>query len=445
MVAMPRAAHSTQSARPLPMWVGWLVAAVAGVAVALVLVWFSGRPPLEETLAEPSPSPSPSPTFQSPPPSPSPTPEPVIPTVQFTLVAAGDVLTHTPVNASATSGGVIDYSPLMAALDPYVSGADLAWCHLEIPIAPAGQSPSGYPMFAAPAELVGDIAEAGWDGCSQASNHSVDRKFAGVVTTLDWFDAYRLGFAGTARTAEEATRVQLYSVREGSRVIKVGHISFTYGLNGLPMPSEAPWAVNVFNANAADASPIIAAAQEARAQGADIVVASVHCCVEYQTAPTAAQRSIVEQIGASGEVDLYIGHHAHVPQPIELIPGGPSGEGMWAAFGLGNYISNQDTQCCVPHTNSGVLLTATFTVDPEDHVSVGVEWTAITVDRLNRHTMYVLRDVPDGAGRLSAAEVQARLTRVAEAVGPQAPERVTPPPTLADAAYVDPRKPWSPS
>ena len=444
MVRMPHAAHAARASAHLPRWVGWLVAAIAGAGVALALAWAFAAPGDSTTIAEPSASVTPSPSPPALSPTPSPTPEPTIPTVEFTLVAAGDVLTHVPVNQSATSGGALDYSPLMAGIDPYVAGADLAICHLEVPIAPAGQSPSGYPMFAAPAELVRDIAEAGWDGCSQASNHSVDRKFAGVVTTLDYFDAYRLGFAGTARTAEEAAKVQLYSVREGSRVIKVANISFTYGLNGLPMPSEAPWAVNVFNANAADAAPIIAAAQEARAQGADVVVASVHCCVEYQTAPTAAQRSLVEQIAASGTVDLYVGHHAHVPQPIELLPGGPQGEGMWAAFGLGNYISNQDTQCCAAQTNSGVLLTATFSVDPESNVDVGVEWTAVTVDRLNRHTMYVLREVPDGAGKLSAAEVQARLSRVADAVGPQAPERVTPPPSLADAAYVDPRKPWSP-
>ena len=444
MVGMSHAAHAARASTHLPRWVGWLVAAIAGVGVALALAWAFAAPGDSTTIAEPSAPLSPSPSAEAPSPTPSPTPEPTIPTVEFTLVAAGDVLTHVPVNQSATSGGVLDYSPLMAGIDPYVAGADLAICHLEVPVAPEGQSPSGYPMFAAPAELVRDIAEAGWDGCSQASNHSVDRKFAGVVTTLDYFDAYRLGFAGTARTAEEAAKVQLYSVREGSRVIKVANISFTYGLNGLPMPSEAPWAVNVFNANAADAAPIIAAAQEARAQGADVVVASVHCCVEYQTAPTAAQRSLVEQIAASGAVDLYVGHHAHVPQPIELLPGGPQGEGMWAAFGLGNYISNQDTQCCAAQTNSGVLLTATFSVDPQGNVDVGVEWTAVTVDRLNRHTMYVLRDVPEGAGRLSAAEVQARLSRVADAVGPQAPERVTPPPSLADAAYVDPRKPWSP-
>jgi poly-gamma-glutamate synthesis protein (capsule biosynthesis protein) len=359
-------------------------------------------------------------------------------------VAAGDVLTHDPVNQSAKSTGVLDYSPLMANMAPYVSGADIAICHLEVPVAPAGTAPSGYPMFGAPKEIVRDLGELGWDGCSTASNHSVDRKFAGIVATIEELDAYRMGYAGTARSAEEAASVQFYHVREGNRVIKVADISFAYGLNGLPIPAEAPWSVNIFNADAADASPIIAAAQQARDQGADVVIASVHCCVEYRTAPTPAQRAVVEQIAASGLVDLYVGHHGHVPQPIELLAGGPNGDGMWAAFGLGNFLSNQDTQCCVAETNSGVLLSAQFTVDPEDKVTVGVEWSAFTVDRLGKHTMYLLRDIPGGAGRLSAAEVQARLSRVAGAVGPQAPERTTPLGKLADAAYVVPRGPWTP-
>jgi poly-gamma-glutamate synthesis protein (capsule biosynthesis protein) len=299
-------------------------------------------------------------------------------------------------------------------------------------------------MFGAPKEIVRDLAESGWDGCSLASNHSVDRKFAGVVTTIDELDAYRMGYAGTARSVEEAASVQFYHVREGSRVIRVAHISYTYGLNGLPVPAEAPWSVNLFNADAADASPIIAGAQQARDQGADVVIASVHCCVEYRIAPTPAQRAVVEQVAASGLVDLYVGHHAHVPQPIELVPGGPNGDGMWAAFGLGNFLSNQDTQCCAADTNSGVLMTASFAVDPDDKVTVGVEWSALTVDRLGKHTMYMLRDIPGGAGRLSAAEVQARLARVTAAVGSQAPERTTVPERLADAAYVKDRGPWTP-
>lgn len=429
----------------MPSWVWLVVSGLTGIALAVgvslaYVNWVEGDP-----VAQPTPSASPDPVA-SPTPTPSPTAaaEEPPPTVTFTFVAGGDVLTHAPVNQSASASGVLDYSPLMENMRPYVEGADLAICHLEVPVAPPGTAPSGYPMFGAPAEIVRDLKEMGWDGCTTASNHSVDRKFAGIVATIDELDAHGMGFAGTARSEEEAAAVQFYHVREGKRVIRVANISWAYGLNGLPIPAEAPWSVNIFDADAEDASPIIAAAQQARDQGADVVIASVHCCVEYRTAPTPAQRSIVEQIAASGLVDLYVGHHAHVPQPIELVAGGPNGDGMWAAFGLGNFLSNQDTQCCVAETNSGALLTATISADPDGRVTVAPEWTAFTVDRLGKHTMYLLRDIPDGAGRLSAGEVAARLNRVASAVGSAAPERTTPPTKLADAAYVDPRGPWYP-
>jgi poly-gamma-glutamate synthesis protein (capsule biosynthesis protein) len=310
---------------------------------------------------------------------------------------------------------------------------------MEVPVVPPGVPPSGYPLFGSPPELVRDLAATGWDGCSTASNHSVDRKFEGVVSTLDTLDTYGLGHAGTARNAEEAAAVQMYDISEGERTVKVAHISYAYGLNGLPVPAGKPWSVNTFNADAADASPVIAAAQTARDQGADVVIASVHCCVEYTTEPTAAQRSVAEQIAASGLVDLYVGHHAHVPQPIEKLPGGTNGDGMWTAFGLGNFLSNQYTECCTANSTSGVLLTATFDVDLDGTVAVSVEWTATTVDRLGRHAMHVLSDVPDGAGQLTSAEVAARYQRVADAVGPQAPERTEPPSPLSDGVVTGTR------
>ena len=369
----------------------------------------------------------------------APSPAPA-PPVTFTLVAAGDVLPHGPVVSSATTAAGIDFLPLMSAVAPYIEGADLALCHMEVPVTPPGTSPSGYPMFAAPPELVTSLAAAGWDGCSTASNHSVDRRAAGITATLEAFQAAGLGTAGTARTEQEADATQMYVVHGAARDINVAHISFAYaGLNGLPKPDGQPWAVNTFDADQADAAPIIAAAQHARDEGADIVIASVHCCVEYQTAPTAAQRSVAEQVAASGLVDLYLGHHAHVPQPIEKLAGGPNGDGMWVAFGMGNFISNQGTQCCVAETTSGELITATFSIDENDRVDVGVEWTAITTDRLSGHTMHVLTDIPSGVGDLSAGEVAARLLRVANAAGPQALERTTPATPLAFGVDMIPR------
>lgn len=412
----------------------WLPAAVAvGVLAGII-----GAPTLtpQETTTPPTVTVEPVSTVKR---ADVPSPPPPPPT-RFTLVTAGDILPHGPVVSSATTSAGIDFSPLTAQIRPYIAGADLALCHMEVPVAPPGTAPSGYPMFGAPRELVPDLAEDGWDGCSAASNHSVDRRGAGIETTLIEFAAAGLGAAGIARTETEALSTQMYVVHGDGEPVTVGHISLTYdSLNGLPKPPGQPWAVDTFNADASEAGPVIEAAQRARDQGADVVVASVHCCVEYRTAPTDAQRLLAERIAASGVVDLYVGHHAHVPQPIEKLPGGPNGDGMWVAFGLGNYLSNQDTQCCVAHTNSGVLLTTTFTVDPDRRVTVEPEWTPITVDRLGKHRMYVLTDVPDGVGRLSAGEVAARIERIANAVGSEAPMRTTPAPALARGVDMVPR------
>src|SRR4029078_2816925 len=137
------------------------------------------------------------------------------------------------------------------------------------------------------------------------------------------------------------------------QLITVAHGAATYGTNGMPVAADKPWSVNLI-----DVPAMAAQASAARAAGADLVIASVHCCVEYQTAPTPEQAAIDQQIAHSGQFDLLIGHHAHVPQPVVHLTGGPRGEGMWVAYGLGNYLSNQDGECCKKDTASGLLLTA---------------------------------------------------------------------------------------
>ncbi|WP_062312926.1 CapA family protein [Demequina rhizosphaerae] len=422
-----------------------LVALVAGAAVGLVGARDLGGTAV--SAAEPAASPvaavkaddaTPAASASSTPaPSPTATVEPEPEPVRFTFVAAGDVLPHTPVNDSARTADGYDFAALMAGVQPYIEGADLALCHMEVPVSPAGIEPSGYPLFSAPKQLVRDLGKVGWDGCSTASNHTVDRGTAGVEATLDAFDAAGLQHSGSARTKKEAATTAMYEVTAGDRTVTVANISFAYGTNGMPVAS--PWQVDLFDADDADAAPIIAAARKARQQGADVVIASVHCCVEYRTEPTDAQRSIATQIAESGQVDLYVGHHAHVPQPIELLPGGPSGDGMWTAFGLGNFLSNQGTQCCIAATSNGVLLSATFTVDPDGAVGVDASWTPTTVDRLGRHAVHALTDIRDGVGTLSAADVSSRLAAVRGAVGDEARQRWNPVEPLADDVVLVPR------
>lgn len=376
---------------------------------------------------------------------PAPTPTPTAdPDADLTLVAAGDVLPHQPVNASARTGdGSYDYRPLLAPMDPWVRGADLALCHLEVPIAPTGTAPSGYPLFGAPAQVAEALHAQGWDGCSTASNHSVDRGFAGIEATLDAFDAVGLGHVGTARTAQEQAQPQLYRLERAGQTITVAHIAATYGTNGMPVDADKPWSVNLI-----DVPALVAQATAARAAGADIVVASVHCCVEYRTEPTAEQVQIDQQLADSGVIDLVIGHHAHVPQPIVHLSGGPRGEGMWVAYGLGNYLSNQDSACCTERTDSGLLLTAHIhsagAFPAEGRAAgparvTGVEWTPVTVDRLGGHRVHALVDIAQGTATLSADAVAARAARVATAAGTQAPERTGPVTPTGPVPVVVPR------
>jgi len=444
-MAAQHPAHASRSKAGGIVIAACLLAAVAGIVAAVGLAGVPDAEPTASanvTTASGSPTAAPTATgstnggdFPAQPP-----PIPPMPTVTFTVVAAGDVLTHEPVLNSARSGNGYDFGPLFAPSSPFVKAGDIALCHLEVPIAPKGTAPSGYPMFGAPVSLVGDLADAGWDGCSTASNHSVDRRFAGIETTLDAFQKVGLGSAGTARSAKEAATVQFYNVVEGNRTVKVAHIAYAYGLNGLPKPAGKPWAVNVFDASSADVTPILDAAADAREAGADVVIASTHCCVEYTTQPTSTQVSIVSQIAESGLVDLYIGHHAHVPQPIRKVDGGPGGNGMWAAYGLGNFISNQALENVgVAESSSGLVATATFTVSPDDEVSVDMGWTAVTVDRAGGHVVYPISKDTGAVGKLSAKTVKARWQLVANAVGDEPTEVTSPGEPLADYMWSNQR------
>lgn len=394
--------------------------AAAGAGTAALSLTHDTRP----TAAGPSDGASTPPASASASPSPTPSPTPTRPPDSIlTLVAAGDMLPHLAVNSDAATGGGYDFSPLLAPMDPWVQGADLALCHMEVPVAPNGSKPSGFPMFGAPAELVTDIKESGWDGCSTASNHSVDKGQAGVDATLDAFDAVGLGHTGTARSADEAASTQLYRFVRNGQTITIAHLSAAYGTNGMPVAN--PWAVELI-----DTATLIAQATAARAAGADLVVVSEHCCVEYVSEPTQQQVDVAQALADSGVVDLVIGHHAHVPQPFAHLAGGPGGAGMWVAYGLGNFISNQGAHCCSAKTDSGLVMVATIRKPPDGPARVeGVQWTGVTVD-LAGHTVQplsVLAAAGQGAGSLTPAEVATRLARVTGVVGDAAPQTTTPP------------------
>jgi poly-gamma-glutamate synthesis protein (capsule biosynthesis protein) len=279
---------------------------------------------------------------------PVPTPSPA-PPESFTLVATGDVLVHQgrSLTAGAERGDGYDFAAVLAPVAPVLQAADLAVCHLETPVAPPGGPYRGYPSFAVQPEIVDALAGAGYDVCSTASNHSLDDGFDGLVRTIDALEAAGVAHTGTHRSADDAQRPRI--VDAGG--VRVGHVAVTFGLNGVPRPPGREWSVDVFDAP--DVTRVLTAAAAARAAGAEVVVASVHCCAEYDHEPTRAQEQAVRALLASPDVDLVLGHHAHVVQPVERI------DGEWVAYGLGNHVAEHSTRG--HDTEDSVIARFTFT------------------------------------------------------------------------------------
>lgn len=311
-----------------------------------------------------------------------------VPPRRFTVAAAGDVLVHMPVTHQAqlygaATGAVYDFAPMFDEVRAAFQSADLSICHLEVPLSGDSAGLSGFPRFSAPPQLADALATASFDTCSTASNHAVDRGGAGVTATLDALDDAGVAHVGTARSPEEADRPRLHEVAE----VTVGHVAGTYGLNGLPLPAGEPWRVDLL-----DADHLRARAAAARDAGAEFVVASLHWGQEYRQAPTAEQRAVADVLLADGGVDLIVGHHAHVVQPLGRIGGRP------VAFGLGNFLSNQSGACCAAGAQDGVI--ARFEVEeesPGEFAVTGVAAVPTWVDRTTYSVVDVLTalDAPE--------------------------------------------------
>lgn len=296
-----------------------------------------------------------------------------------TLVFSGDTLPHSPVvnAANAFAGGSgFDFAPMFARVAPIIAAADLAVCHLETPIAPPGSALSTYPQYGVPAEVTTGLASAGYDRCSTASNHTMDRGVAGIDATVDALSAAGLTQAGMARNPAEAV-VALIDVNG----IAVAHLSFTMDLNGGHLPGGEPWRSNIISADA-----VIAAAHDARARGAEVVIVSLHWGTERFNTPNDFQLRIADAVTASGAVDLIVGHHAHVIQPIQQI------NGHWVVFGLGNFLSNMPTGDTWPaSTQDGMIVTTAIAEQPDG--SFVVERPIVVPTWVDRSNGFVIRPV----------------------------------------------------
>ncbi len=279
-----------------------------------------------------------------------------------TLAFSGDVLAHTGVWKAADTGDGYDFSPLLAPIAPQLTAAGAAICHLEVTLGRPGDRWTGYPRFRAPPELAAALAGAGFDGCSVASNHALDYGEPGVTATLDAMDAAGLKHVGTARSSAEDQEPARYLV-DG---ISVAQLSYAYGFNGFTEPADKSYLVDQI-----DPAAILADARAARAGGAEFVVVSLHWGQEYRHEISPAQQAVADALAAEpGVIDLVVGTHAHVVQPISRV-----GQ-LWVVWGMGNMVSNNSPRCCLADATDGVVVTVTIGDTPGG--GVGVQGVAFT-------------------------------------------------------------------
>ncbi|MEV0923692.1 CapA family protein [Streptomyces spongiicola] len=254
----------------------------------------------------------------------------------FTVAAAGDVLIHPELvdqaakDAEKTGEGEagLDFGPMLAGLKPVISKADLGICHMETPVGEPEGPFEGYPEFLVPPQVLTALKDVGYDTCSTASNHTFDHGFKGVKRTLDALDEVGLGHTGSARTAEEAEQINIREVNG----VKVAHLSYSWESFVHPTPEKQRWVLN-----RTDTSKIRKAEARARAKGAEAVILSIHWGAEYYNEPGTAQLRLAQWLTEETGIDLVIGHHAHVVQPIQKV------NGTWIAYSLGNQVARHSS------------------------------------------------------------------------------------------------------
>lgn len=259
------------------------------------------------------------------------------------LVFVGDAMQHQAQldRAKELGGKGYDYTGCFTLIAPEITRADYAVCNLEVPLG-GGPDYSGFPCFSAPDSYAKALKDAGFDMFLTANNHCLDRRDKGARATLKALDRLGVDHIGTYNNATE--RRQKVPFVKNVNGIKIGFLNYTYGTNGIE-PNDG---IEVSLIDRKRMAEEIAATRKA---GAEIVCVTVHWGTEYVLLPGDAQKSLAQFLADQG-VDLIIGGHPHVIQPMEVLHNNKEGKDVLLVYSLGNFISNMKTD----DTRGGALV-----------------------------------------------------------------------------------------
>ena len=247
----------------------------------------------------------------------------------MTLAAIGDILVHSTVYNDAKTNDTYDFSPMFANVADQLRSPDLTVANQETIIGGSEIGLSTYPSFNSPYELADTLKDVGVDIVTIANNHTLDRGEKAILNATNYFDEIKMNYVGGYRSEEDKTRIRVIN-RNG---IDIAFLSYTYGTNGIPVPTGKEYLVNLIDMNQIKSD--ITDAKKV----ADVVSVSMHWGNEYQRLPSDQQVQMAQEIANEG-ADIIIGHHPHVLQPMGWLDREDGGQ-TFVIYSLGNFLSGQ--------------------------------------------------------------------------------------------------------
>lgn len=282
-------------------------------------------------------------------------------TITFTLTSLGDTLCHNTQYWDAYNNLTkqYDFSYVYDNISNYTSSSDLTIGSLETSFAGEDRGYSNYPTFNSPDSLATALKNIGVDIISTAGNHALDYGYSGLCRTIDVLEENGLSHLGTYKTAEEQEKILIKNVKG----VNIAFINYTYGTNGIPVPSDKPYCINLI-----DKDLIKKQIQTAKDQNVDMIVACMHWGVEYKTTASSEQEELSNFLFQNG-VDVILGNHPHVLEPMEkrniTLDDGTEKE-VFVVYALGNFTADQREEI----TRDSAILNLTITKQTNGKITI---------------------------------------------------------------------------
>ena len=274
-------------------------------------------------------------------------------TEELTLVATGDILMHnTQIWGGEQLDGSYNFDSFFSPVAHLIKASDYASTNFEAPMAGPDSGYTGYPLFNSPDAIAETFKKSGFDLIVTANNHILDRGYKGALRTLEVLQNASLDTQGCFSSFEMQSTPLIKTIRG----INVGYIAYTYGVNGIPIPSNAPYLVNIM-----DRDKILADIDTLRPM-VDVLVLVLHWGEEYRQQPTEQQKELAQEFLAAG-ADVILGSHPHVIEPMEVRK--INGQNKFIIYSMGNFISAQNGV----ERNSGLILNLKFSKDFDSKIT----------------------------------------------------------------------------